>query len=79
MASFIYVNLGFHDSKEFEIIAGEAYVVIIGACVENVFSDSFLLIRQSSCDFEPVGARHQFIRLKRHLVAVSFGQSNVII
>ena len=73
------MNLGFHDAKEFEIIAGEAYVVIIGACVENVFSDSFLLIGQSSCDFKPVGARHQLIRLKRHLVAVSFGQSNVII
>ena len=68
MASFIFVNLAFHDSKEFEIIAAEAYVVIIGACVENVFSDSFLLIQQSCCDFEPVGARHQFIRLKWHLV-----------
>ena len=79
MVSFIFVNLGFYDSKEFEIIAGEAYVIIIGACVENVFSDSFLLVRQSSCDFEAVGAWHQFIRLKRHLVAVSVCQSNVII
>ena len=79
MTSFIFVNLGFHDSKEFEISAGEAYVVIIRVCVESVFSDSFLLIRQSSCNFEAVGARHQFIRLKRHLVAVNFGQSDVII